>query len=164
MLKSHWDEHNTYVIIKTMSPSGSHHSSFVATDAFGYMMYVRDAHWAFSLYIRISWQNYNIYIYMYVYIYIYILYIYYIYILYIIYMYCILYIYYILYIYICVCIYRAELKKSWAIKQLSETLVPRHGDVNRLLYRCYMDEHKVFEWISQIECQDLFRYMLVRIV
>ena len=34
------DEHNTYVIMKTMCPPGHHQSGFVATQAFGHMIYV----------------------------------------------------------------------------------------------------------------------------
>ena len=33
------DEHNIYVIIKTMCPSGYYHKSFLATHALGDMMY-----------------------------------------------------------------------------------------------------------------------------
>ena len=33
------DEHNIYVIMKTMCPSSYHHNSFVATHALGHMMY-----------------------------------------------------------------------------------------------------------------------------
>ena len=34
------NEHNIYVIMKTMWPLGYHHNEFVATHALGYMMYV----------------------------------------------------------------------------------------------------------------------------
>ena len=33
------DEHNIYVIMKTMCPPGYHHNGFVATHALGHMMY-----------------------------------------------------------------------------------------------------------------------------
>ena len=33
------DEHNIYVIMKTMCPPSYHHNSFVATHALGHMMY-----------------------------------------------------------------------------------------------------------------------------
>ena len=33
------DEHNIYVTMKTMSPPGYHHNSFVATHALGHTMY-----------------------------------------------------------------------------------------------------------------------------
>ena len=34
------DEHNIYVIMKTMLPPGYHHSGFVTTHALGHMMYI----------------------------------------------------------------------------------------------------------------------------
>ena len=33
------DEHNIYVIMKTMCPPGYHHNDFIATPALGHMMY-----------------------------------------------------------------------------------------------------------------------------
>ena len=33
------DEHNIYVIMKTMCPHSYHHTDFMATHALGYMMY-----------------------------------------------------------------------------------------------------------------------------
>ena len=33
------DEHNIYVIMKTICPPGYHHSDFVATHVLGHMMY-----------------------------------------------------------------------------------------------------------------------------
>ena len=40
------DEHNIYVIIKTMCRPGYHHKGFVATHALGHMMY---SWWAQSI-------------------------------------------------------------------------------------------------------------------
>ena len=77
------DEHNVYVIMKTMCPSGYHHNGFVATHALGYMMY------SYTLLVPMNQRmlnklckDHNISgnIYIYIFIYIYILYISYIYI------------------------------------------------------------------------------------
>ena len=47
------DEHNIYVIMKTMCPPDYHHNGFVATHALGYMIYVSWVAKCMSLYIYI---------------------------------------------------------------------------------------------------------------
>ena len=47
------DEHNIYVIMKTMCPPGYHHNGFVATHALGHMMYGYDYGHDYIYYIYI---------------------------------------------------------------------------------------------------------------
>ena len=79
------DEHNVYVIMKTMCPSSYHHNGFVATHALGHMMYgytllvpmkqrVLKSHRSkISIIYNNIYNKYIIYMYIvYIYIYIYI--------------------------------------------------------------------------------------------
>ena len=67
------DEHNTYVIMKTMCPRGRHQSGFVATQAFGHMMYVMQTELLHGIENPVRkvllYIIYNIYIYVYVLVY-----------------------------------------------------------------------------------------------
>ena len=95
------DEHNVYVIMKTICTSGYHRNGFVATHALGYMMC------SYTLLVPMNQRmlnklckDHNISGNIYIYIYIYIIYIIYIYICCIIYMHIYDYVLYIVYIYI----------------------------------------------------------------
>ena len=70
------DERNIYVIMKTMCPPGYHHNGFVATHAFGHMMYGlmvghMSGHKAIVV-ITGRAHCFHDYIYIYIYIYMYI--------------------------------------------------------------------------------------------